>query len=94
MRFSWDMQKDSILRKNLSRGGLGFQEVLSVFTSQHYVTLRNDDPEQFVAIGWVNLTLYSIVFECRHDELGEYYHLVTFWKSTTTERNLYAKNSK
>jgi len=49
------MQKDSILRKNLSRGGFGFQEVLSVFSSQH---------------------------------------LVTFWKSTTTERNLYAKNSK
>jgi uncharacterized protein len=42
-----------------------------------------------VAIGWVNARLFTVVFEQRTDRVGEYYHLVTLWRSTTAERNKY-----
>ncbi|MEI7673069.1 MAG: hypothetical protein WCK00_13240 [Deltaproteobacteria bacterium] len=51
-------------------------------------------PEQFRAIGWVGGKLYSIIFEVREDEVGEYCHLVTLWKSTEEERSLYEENIK
>ena len=47
---------------------------------------------QWIAIGWVQARLYSVVFEERSDEEGDYYHLVTLWRSTATERNLYEEN--
>ena len=50
-------------------------------------------PEQYRAIGWVRGQLYSVVFEMREDEEGEYYHLVTLWKATTQERKLYEDHS-
>jgi len=34
--------------------------------------------------------LYSLIFEMREDQEGELYHLVTLWKSTREERELYA----
>ena len=52
-----------------------------------------DDPDQFRAIGWVSGRLYSLIFEAREDEDGEYYHLVTLWKSTREEQKLYEENS-
>ena len=50
-------------------------------------------PEQYRAIGWVGERLYSLIFEMRVDEEGEFYHLVTLWKSTREEEELYAENS-
>lgn len=94
MRFPWDNSKNELLKANSKRGGIGFETVLQVFSGRHYVALRNDDPEQFFAIGWVGLKLYTVIFEIREDEPSEFYHLVTFWKSTTFERKIYAENSK
>jgi hypothetical protein len=37
--------------------------------------------------------LYSLIFEVREDEEGEFYHLVTLWKSTREEEDLYAENT-
>ena len=37
--------------------------------------------------------LYTVIFEVREDEEGEYYHLVTLWKATTQEQNLYEAHS-
>jgi len=37
--------------------------------------------------------LYSLIFEIREDAEGEFYHLVTLWKSTRYEEGLYAENS-
>ena len=53
---------------------------------------RSDSPEQFIAIGWVRVRLYSIVFEAREDESGEVLHLVTLWRSTREEIHLYEAN--
>jgi len=33
--------------------------------------------------------LYTIIFEVREDQEGEYYHLVTLWKATKEEQQLY-----
>ena len=45
-------------------------------------TREADLGEQFRAIGWFGTRLYTVIFEIREDEEGEYYHLVTLWKST------------
>ena len=37
--------------------------------------------------------LYTVIFEVREDEDGEFYHLVTLWKATKDERNLYEKHT-
>ncbi|MEQ1884168.1 MAG: hypothetical protein ABL967_03850 [Bryobacteraceae bacterium] len=64
-----------------------------MFARPHFVDRRCDDPEQYRAIGWVRGRLYSLIFEIREDKQGEYYHLVTLWRSTAEERDLYEQNS-
>jgi hypothetical protein len=49
--------------------------------------------EQYRAIGWVKEKLYTLIFEVRADEAGEYYHLVTLWKATKEEQQLYEDHS-
>ena len=41
---------------------------------------------------WVDGTLYSVIYEVRPDQQGEFYHLVTLWKATKEERRAYAEN--
>jgi len=53
-----------------------------LFSRPYWLDRRSDVPEQFVAIGWVQDQLYSVIFEIREDEQGEVFHLVTLWKST------------
>ena len=72
---------------------IGCDEVQEIWNHYYYVDCRSDDPEQFRAIGWVQDKLYSVIYEDREDEYGEYYHLVTLWKTTRQEEELYEKNS-
>jgi len=53
---------------------------------------RIDRPDQYRAIGWAKGRLYSIILEIREDKDGEYFHLVTLWKSTREEERLYEEN--
>jgi uncharacterized DUF497 family protein len=91
MRFRFDPDKGKQLRKNPQRG-IGFEEAQVLFDAEHIIDRRSEDPEQFRAIGWVGGTLYSVIFEVRHDDEGEFYYLVTLWKSTKEERRAYAEN--
>jgi uncharacterized DUF497 family protein len=91
MRFEFDPKKSELLRSNPNRG-VGFEEVQEIWHHPYYEDYRSDDPEQFRAIGWVKGKLYSVIFEIREDDEGEYYHLVTLWKSTSQEVKLYEKN--
>jgi uncharacterized protein len=59
----------------------------------YYQDQRSDMPEQHRAIGWVGQRLYSLIFEVRDDTEGEFYHLVTLWKATREEEQLYEENS-
>ena len=92
MRFDFDPRKSLLLREN-PRRGIGFEEAEEIFTRPYYQDQRSDLPEQYRAIGWVKDLLHSLIFEVREDSEGEYFHLVTLWRSTREEQKLYAENS-
>ena len=93
MRFDFDAQKSKRLRANPKRG-ISFEEAQEIFEQPYYLDQRSDMPEQYRAIGWVRQELYALIFEIREDEDGEYYHLVTLWKATTEEQQLYEEHSQ
>jgi uncharacterized DUF497 family protein len=92
MRFSFDPRKSKRLRAN-PRRGIGFEEARELFSRPYWLDRRCDAPEQFLAVGWVNDRLYSVIFEVREDDEGEILHLVTLWRSTKEEIRLYEENS-
>lgn len=92
MRFHFDKRKSKQLKANPKRG-IGFEEAQEIFTHPYYLDQRSDMPEQYRAIGWMGERLFSLVFEVRENKDGEYYHLVTLWKATRQEQQLYEENS-
>jgi uncharacterized DUF497 family protein len=88
MRFHFSERKSRRLRQNPKRG-IGFEEAQEIFSHPYYLDQRSDLPDQCRAIGWAGNRLYSVIFEVREDEEGEYYHLVTLWKATKREQKLY-----
>jgi uncharacterized DUF497 family protein len=92
MRFHFDERKSERLRANPKRG-IGFEEAQGLFDRPYYLDQRSDYPEQYRAIGWVGDSLYSVIFEVREDEQEECYHLVTLWKATRQEQQLYEEHS-
>jgi len=92
VRFKFDRRKSKALRGN-PRRGIGFQDAQALWEQPYYLDQRSEVPEQYRAIGWVKGKLYSVIFEVRDDEQGEYYHLITLWKATSEEQKLYEKNT-
>ncbi len=92
MRFHFDIRKSKRLRQNPKRG-IGFEEAQEIFTRPYYLDQRLDLPEQYRAIGWVGERLYTLIFEIREDDEEEYYHLVTLWKATREEQELYEEHT-
>ena len=88
MRFEFDTRKSRKLKED-PRRKIDFIQIQEIWSHYHYIDCRSDDPEQYRAIGWINGKLYSVIFEIREDSEGEYYHLVTLWKSTKEEEKLY-----
>jgi uncharacterized DUF497 family protein len=88
MRVRFDPEKSLELRRNPKRA-IGFEEVQSIFGRPYYLDQRRDIPEQYRAIGCVSGRLYTLIFEIREDDEGEYYHFVTLWKATKAEEALY-----
>jgi hypothetical protein len=62
VRFHFDRRKSERLRGNLKRG-IGFEEVLELFSHPYYQDNRSDLPEQHRAIGWVGERLYSVILK-------------------------------
>ena len=91
MRFKFSRAKSDALKRNPKRA-IGFEEAQEIFTHPFYQDQRNDDPEQYRAIGWAKGRLMSLIFEIREDGSGEYYHLITLWRATRQERKLYEEN--
>ncbi|MBK7929076.1 MAG: BrnT family toxin [Bryobacterales bacterium] len=71
------------------RRGIGFEEARELFSRPYWLDQRTEVPEQYLAIGWVEGRLYSVIFEFREDAEGEYIHMVTLWRSTKEEVRLY-----
>jgi uncharacterized DUF497 family protein len=88
MRVQFDASKNTeVLRKH----AISLEEARESFDQTYIVDAKNDDPEQFRAIGWSRARMCSVIFEVRHDAVGEYYHLVTAWKATKQEVQAYAE---
>lgn len=86
MRFDWDSSKSTLLEQSR---GFSLEEVSVVLAGDYVEQTKRDDPEQFIAIGFLDSTLLSIIYEVRYDDEGEYIWLITYWKSTTRERAIY-----
>jgi uncharacterized DUF497 family protein len=89
VRFTFDPRKSRRLKANPKRG-IGFEEAQEVFSRPYWLDRRSDVPEQYIAVGWVS---DSVIFEVQEDEEGEILHLVTLWRSTREEIQMYEENS-
>jgi len=90
MRFGFDQSKSWAVKR---KHGVSLKEAQGIFDQTYLVDRKNDDSEQFRAIGWCRGRICSAIFEVRYDEEGEYYHLVTAWKATKEEEQSYAENA-
>jgi uncharacterized DUF497 family protein len=82
MRVLWDEGKSKKLERER---GWSFYEVADIFTGHYIEWVKNDDPDQWLAVASFRGTYVSVVYETRHDGQGEYLWLVTYWKSTKQE---------
>jgi uncharacterized DUF497 family protein len=89
MRFEFDKEKSRDVK---GKHGVSLREAQDVFDQVYLVDQKSDDPQQFRAIGWCRGRLHSVIFEIRHHSRGEFYHLVTAWKATKEEEQIYAEN--
>ena len=89
MRFEFDPAKSRLVKR---KHGISLKEAREIFDQTYIVDQKSDDPRQFRAIGWCRGRLCSGIFEIRHDDVGEYYHVVTAWKATKQEQQSYAEN--
>jgi len=89
MRIRFDAQKSLAVKQ---KHGVSLAEAKEIFDQIHVIDGKKDDPEQFRAIGWCRGQLYSVIFEIRSDEEGEFHHLITAWKATTREQQTYAES--
>jgi uncharacterized DUF497 family protein len=86
MRFDWDNNKSHQLKQ---KRGYSLEEVSVVLAGEYVEQVKRDDPEQFIAIGYLGNVLLSVIYEIRYDDKGEYVWLITYWKSTRREREIY-----
>jgi uncharacterized DUF497 family protein len=88
MRFDWDDGKSDLVK---AKRGLGFEELLPLFRTNYLLEVNKSYDGQFLAIGFLQDKMYTVVNEFREDEEGEYTWIVTYWESTKQERMRYAK---
>jgi uncharacterized DUF497 family protein len=89
MRFEFDKAKSRTVKL---KHGVSLDEAQEIFEQAYLVDQRNDDLQQYRAIGWCRGELCSVIFEIREDVKGEYYRLITAWKATKEEEQSYAEN--
>lgn len=90
MRITFDKSKNVMVKR---KHGVSLGEAQEVFDQTYLLNQKNDDPEQFRAIGCCRGRLVSVIFEIRHDTEGDHYHLITAWKATKEEQQSYAENT-
>jgi len=89
MRLQFDGLKSRVVAR---KHGISLRQARKIFYQTHLVDQKNDNPEQYRAIGWCGVHLCSVIYEVRHDAEGEYYHLVTAWRATKEEARSFAEN--
>jgi uncharacterized DUF497 family protein len=86
MRFHFDPRKSKRLREN-PRRGIGFEEAQKIFDRPYYLDQRSDVPEQYLAIGWVDERLCSLVFEIRGTRKASFTTWLHFGNQPAKKRN-------
>lgn len=91
MRIRWDETKrqEVLRRRQIDLAYL--DELLSL---PYIEDQRNDDPEQYRVIGFVQGRLLTFIVEYRQDHQGDYLWAVTAWHATTQEENAYARETQ
>jgi len=77
MRFDWDNHKSQLLQQSR---GYSLEEVSIVLAGEYVEQIKRDDPEQFIAVGYLENTLLSVIYEIRYDDEGDYIWLITIGK--------------
>jgi uncharacterized DUF497 family protein len=91
MRVTWDSAKNDLLKRTR---GIGFDDALEMFKRPYVIQAKNDEPEQYKAIGFAKGgTLISLIVEVRKDDQGEYDWFVTLWKATKDEVKVYEQSN-
>jgi uncharacterized DUF497 family protein len=88
-RFRFDRKKSETVKR---KHGVSLEEAQEIFDQAYIVDQKNDDPEQWRAIGWCDGRLCSVIYEIRSDTGGEYFRLITAWIATSEETQKYAEN--
>ena len=70
MRFDWDNQKSQLLKR---KRGYSLEEVAIILAGDYVERVKQGDPEQFIAIRYLNNALLSVIYE------GEYIWLITYY---------------
>ena len=65
MRFDWDNHKSQLLKQ---KRGYSLKEVSVILADKYVELLKRDDPEQFMAIGYLKNSLLSVIYEIRYDD--------------------------
>lgn len=91
MRIDWDDGKSELLKRDR---GLSLEECAEMFLSGHVADQKSDVPEQYFAIGFVQGQLITLIYEYRQNEDEEIIWLITYWKATKREAQLYEQKRK
>ena len=86
MRFKWDQKKNKQL---MGERNIKFENLEEIFDRSYHLSQKNDDPEQWRAIGWAQGRLVTLIYEEREDANGIFYWFITAWISTNAERRLF-----
>jgi len=88
MRIRWDETKRQEVLRQRQIDIARLDELLSL---PYIEDQKNDDPEQYRVIGFIQARLVSVIIEYRRDALGKFIWVVTAWESTTTEKQHYER---
>jgi len=90
MRCKFDPRKSLAIQR---RHGISLEDAQAIFDQVYVFDRKSDDPGQYRAIGWYGSCLGTVIYEVRRDRQGEYVHLITVWKATAQEEDIYAENN-
>ena len=90
MDFDWDDRKSRLLKR---KRGFSFEEIVRIFEGVTVEGVKRDNPRQWLAIGFLQGRLLTVIYEERENEEGHYNWLVTYWNSTRAERKFYEQNT-
>jgi uncharacterized DUF497 family protein len=91
MLIDWDDSKSEHLKRDR---GLSLEECVEMFLVGHVSDQKSDVPEQYFAIGFVQGQLITLIYEYRQNEDQEIIWLITYWKATKREAQLYEQKRK